>query len=34
MRAAGSGIEFYERGPAQLKGIPGDWNLYAVTSAT
>ena len=31
---AGSGIEFAERGPAHLKGIPGDWNLHAVTSAT
>ncbi len=29
---AGSGIEFAERGTAQLKGIPGDWNLYAVAS--
>jgi pimeloyl-ACP methyl ester carboxylesterase len=29
---AGSGIEFAERGPAQLKGIPGVWNLYAVAS--
>jgi len=29
---AGSCIEFADRGPAQLKGIPGDWNLYAVAS--
>ena len=31
---AGSGITFADRGAAQLKGIPGDWRLYAVTSAT
>jgi class 3 adenylate cyclase len=30
---AGSGITFAERGEAQLKGIPGDWRLYAVTGA-
>jgi len=29
---AGSGIEFADRGTAELKGIPGDWTLYAVTS--
>lgn len=27
---AGSGIEFRDRGPAELKGIPGEWRLYAV----
>lgn len=27
---AGSGIEFRERGIAQLKGVPGEWRLYAV----
>jgi class 3 adenylate cyclase len=27
----GSGIEFEERGPHQLKGVPGDWHLYAVS---
>jgi pimeloyl-ACP methyl ester carboxylesterase len=27
---AGSGIEFADRGVHQLKGIPGDWRLYAV----
>jgi len=32
--AAGAGIEFVDRGPVQLKWIPGDWNLYAVASAT
>jgi class 3 adenylate cyclase len=27
---AGSGLEFDERGTAELKGIPGEWRLYAV----
>ena len=27
---AGSGIEFAERGVQSLKGIPGEWSLYAV----
>ena len=27
---AGSGIAFRERGLAELKGVPGDWRLYAV----
>ena len=27
---AGSGIEFRERGVAELKGVPGEWRLYAV----
>jgi class 3 adenylate cyclase len=26
----GSGIEFVDRGSHELKGIPGDWRLYAV----
>jgi len=26
---AGSGIEFTERGVHTLKGVPGEWNLYA-----
>jgi class 3 adenylate cyclase len=30
---AGSGIELEERGSAQLKGIPGEWRLYAVGAA-
>ena len=30
---AGSGIEFEERGEHQLKGIPGEWRLFAVTDA-
>ena len=29
---AGSGIEFDDRGSADLKGIPGEWRLYAVAS--
>src|SRR6266511_3279540 len=27
---AGSGIEFEDRGLAELKGVPGEWRLYAV----
>jgi pimeloyl-ACP methyl ester carboxylesterase len=27
---AGSGIEFAQRGVAELKGVPGTWSLYAV----
>jgi pimeloyl-ACP methyl ester carboxylesterase len=27
---AGSGLEFVERGAAELKGVPGEWRLYAV----
>jgi class 3 adenylate cyclase len=27
---AGSGIAFEERGTAQLKGVPGEWRLFAV----
>ncbi len=30
---AGSGIEFTDRGTAELKGVPGDWRLYAVAVA-
>jgi class 3 adenylate cyclase len=30
---AGSGIEFESRGSASLKGVPGEWPLYAVTGA-
>jgi len=30
---AGSGIEFADRGSAQLKGVPGEWQLAAVTAA-
>lgn len=26
----GSGIDFAERGSAELKGVPGEWRLYAV----
>jgi class 3 adenylate cyclase len=28
----GSGLEFEERGAHQLKGVPGEWHLFAVTS--
>jgi class 3 adenylate cyclase len=31
---AGSGIEFAERGAHQLKGIPGEWQLFAVGNAS
>jgi class 3 adenylate cyclase len=27
----GSGIEFDDRGSAELKGVPGEWRLYAVS---
>ena len=27
---AGSGIEFDDRGTHELKGLPGEWRLYAV----
>jgi pimeloyl-ACP methyl ester carboxylesterase len=27
---AGSGIEFEDRGGAELKGVPGEWRLYSV----
>jgi pimeloyl-ACP methyl ester carboxylesterase/class 3 adenylate cyclase len=30
---AGSGIEFADRGVAELKGVPGEWRLYAVADA-
>jgi class 3 adenylate cyclase len=30
---AGSGIEFADRGVHALKGVPGDWQLYAVEHA-
>jgi class 3 adenylate cyclase len=30
---AGSGIEFAERGVAELKGVPGEWKLYAVADS-
>ena len=26
----GSGIEFADRGAQELKGVPGEWRLYAV----
>ena len=30
---AGSGIEFADRGAHELRGIPGEWRLYAVVDA-
>jgi hypothetical protein len=27
---AGSGLEFEDRGSHELKGVPGEWRLYAV----
>ncbi len=30
---SGSGIRFEERGTAALKGVPGEWRLYAVAEA-
>ncbi|MEP6908967.1 MAG: adenylate/guanylate cyclase domain-containing protein [Actinomycetota bacterium] len=30
---AGSGIGFEDRGEHELKGVPGEWRLYAVSSA-
>jgi hypothetical protein len=29
---AGSGLRFTDRGTHQLKGVPGEWHLYAVES--
>ena len=29
----GSGLEFEDRGAHELKGVPGDWHLFAVASA-
>jgi len=31
---AGSGIEFRERGTAELKGVPGEWRLFAVDTVS
>ena len=28
----GSGLEFEDRGAQQLKGVPGEWRLFAVAS--
>lgn len=30
---AGSGLQFEDRGPTELKGVPGEWRLYAVTAS-
>ena len=29
----GSGPEFEERGAHELKGVPGEWHLFAVASS-
>ncbi|MGN6336465.1 adenylate/guanylate cyclase domain-containing protein, partial [Mycobacterium sp.] len=29
----GSGLEFEERGAHELKGVPGEWRVFAVASA-
>ncbi|MGH3132762.1 MAG: hypothetical protein ACRDNY_03290 [Gaiellaceae bacterium] len=31
---AGSEIRFRERGVAELEGVPGEWRLFAVESAS
>ena len=31
---AGSGLEFTDRGAHSLKGVPGEWRLYAVSRAS
>ena len=28
----GSGLEFEDRGAHELKGVPGEWHLFAVAS--
>ena len=28
----GSGLEFEDRGAYELKGVPGEWRIFAVTS--
>jgi Adenylate cyclase, family 3 (some proteins contain HAMP domain) len=30
---AGSGLEFEDRGAAELKGVPGEWRLYRLADA-
>ena len=30
---AGSGLEFAERGPTELKGVPGTWTIYEAVAA-
>ncbi len=31
---AGSGIDFEDRGLQELRGVPGQWRLFAVKTAT
>lgn len=28
----GSGLTFEDRGPHELKGVPGEWRIYALAS--
>jgi class 3 adenylate cyclase len=28
----GSGLEFTDRGEAELKGVPGEWRLFALAT--
>ena len=30
---AGSGLQFEERATSELKGVPGEWRLYAVAAS-
>ena len=30
---AGSGLQFEDRGATGLKGVPGEWRLYALTAS-
>jgi len=30
---AGAGVRFEDRGERELKGVPGEWRLYAVVDA-
>jgi class 3 adenylate cyclase len=31
---AGSGITFVERGATELRGVPGEWRLFAVAGSS
>ena len=31
---AGSGLQFHDRGAAELKGVPGEWRLFSVAGGT
>jgi len=30
---AGSGLAFEDRGATELRGVPGEWRIYAVASS-